>query len=928
MTKFTGYARNRGFQNIPVRDKTRQIQQSSQDVLRDMEAARQRTFNNANQHLQDLREKHDLERQNREINERIRREYASSYIEAYQRNAEAQVTGQLRAIEQRQGFVKDLMDFSQSLVGFAQEQNQKYQQNQLDQANVLASRFGLTAEQFQQLQTLKGVLDQNEREAAPVYEAMLRRGATPEDLNTLIDASGYTKYAYSVASMRQSGEALERYITDNADKKIQGFSTTLNAAEQTGLPEYNDILLRLQQDFVVEKLAGFDPAFIAEHAKPSMDRTLARRQDYAAKVRLKENAKIFDANVKQDFATLAETGGAAAVLQRLQDLTGPNKKLFKGVVERYRPYLVDLLKEGSLPQNFVTDLANQRLQIGNQQQRFGSLHSVTIDGLRIAEAEGIAEERKTIQAEYQLSRTYTKQVVRTVENEMAEKARNGQLTHEDVMATVMQMQSHPDRFEAEDISKIKAFLPKTPDATAAFNTIRQWELSYARDRQLPSTEVINASPLLPEQKLEWFDKVNKEIEAGFDDDYKKRRNDFLKKILLNELKLVDASIDDDWGSVDDTVDDLYYRLRDDYDDLFSSDLTQDVNTRHEKTKAAIRSLLPSGGSSKPEYTFDGDGFEGKVNELSLPKSSPSELTTSQVDKMLEDGNEHRLYTKQIVPTSIIDNYLADLSSGKRVQMPESISYISRKLGVSPMLVLDAQIDVASAADNKDRKVNLPEDAKQFYDFVQGTPNSTISRYVNSRYHSRNRASRALIGAGLPDPYTKVNNVNIAPLSHTNALNKAAAELGVDPLDLATIIGFESGGSYSPDKPGGNNDAYLGLIQFSPDNQKTYGVTKGMTFEEQLLGPVVQYFKDRFAKVGMSTKGATLLQLYTTVLAGNPAANVDLQDSNGTSSRSGVERMQREHREKARARFFSSAEPNPWAHPSSVTPEALEVMGVN
>jgi len=927
MTKFTGYARNRGFQNIPVRDKTRQIQQSSQDVLRDMEAARQRTFNNANQHLQDLREKHDLERQNREINERIRREYASSYIEAYQRNAEAQVTGQLRAIEQRQGFVKNLMDFSQSLVGFAQEQNQKYQQDQLNQANVLASRFGLTAEQFQQLQTLKGVLDQNEREAAPVYEAMLRRGATPEDLNTLIDASGYTKYAYSVASMRQSGEALERYITDNADKKIQGFSTTLNAAEQTGLPEYNDILLRLQQDFVVEKLAGFDPAFIAEHAKPSMDRTLARRQDYAAKVRLKQDAKIFDANVKQDFAILAETGGAAAVLQRLQDLTGPNKKLFKGVVERYRPYLVDLLKEGSLPQNFVTDLANQRLQIGNQQQRFGSLHSVTIDGLRIAEAEGIAEERKTIQAEQQLSRTYTKQVVRTAENEMAEKARNGQLTHEDVMATVMQMQSHPDRFEAEDISKIKAFLPKTPDATAASNIIQQWDLSYARDRQLPSIPEISASPLLPEQKLEWYDKVNKEIEAGLDDDQKKRRDQFIKGSLMRELQISDATMDQ-WGMVHPSVHNLYYRLQQDYDDLFSSDLTQNLNTRHEQAQAAILSRLPAGGSSKPFYTFDGDGFEGKVNELSLPKSSPSELTTSQVDKMLEDGNENRLYTKQIVPTSIIDNYLADISSGKRVQMPESISYISRKLGVSPMLVLEAQIDVASTADKKDRKVNLPEDAKQFYDFVQGTPNSTISRYVNSRYHSRNRASRALIGAGLPDPYTKVNNVNIAPLSHTNALNEAASELGVDPLDLATIIGFESGGSYSPDKPGGDNDAYLGLIQFSPDNQKTYGVTKGMTFEEQLLGPVVQYFKDRFQKVGMSTQGATLLQLYTTVLAGNPTENIDIQDSNGTSSRSGVERMQREHREQARARFFSSAESNPWAHPSTVTPEALKIMGVN
>jgi hypothetical protein len=770
MTKFTGYARSRGFQNIPARDKSRQIQQRSDSVLRDMEAKRQRNLQVANQHLQDLRDKHELERQNRQLNESIRREYASSYIEAYQRNADAQVKGQLRAIEQRQGFVKNLLDFSQTLVGVAQEQNQKYEQNQLDQANVLASRFGLTAQQFQDLQTLKGVLDRNERETAPVYEAMLRRGATAEDLNTLINASGYSKYAFSAASMRQSGEALERYISENADTTIKGFSTSLNAAEQKGLPEYNDILLRMQQDFVVSELAGFDPTFIAEHAKPSMDRTLARRQDYARTIRNKENAKIYDANVQQEFATLAETGGAAAVMERLQDLTGPDKRQFKGIVSRYIPYLTELAEQGSLPDHFVTDLANQPLQIGNQQQNFGSLHSAAIDRLRIAEAEGMAEERKAIQAEYQLSRTQTQEVVRTVERDMSEKARSGALQYQDVVATIQDMQSRRDIFEDEDISKIKAFLPKTPDATAAENTIRQWDLSFKRDRQLPSIPEISASPLLPEQKLKWYDKVNKEIDAGLDTDQKSRRDLFLKSSLMRELNLADATMDQ-WGMVHPSVHNLYFRLQQDYDDLFSSDLTQNTNTRHEQAQAAILSRLPAGGSDKPLFTFDGDGFEGKVESLALPESSPSELTTSKIDNMLKDGNENRLYTQQIVPTSILDNYLDDLSSGKRVQMPELVSYISRKLGVSQMLVLEAQMDLATASDQKERSLNLPESADEFYGFVKGTPNSAVSKYVQSRYHSRNRASRALVASDIVDVYSATTEPLVlgAALLHENGI---------------------------------------------------------------------------------------------------------------------------------------------------------------
>jgi hypothetical protein len=65
--------------------------------------------------------------------------------------------------------------------------------------------------------------------------------------------------------------------------------------------------------------------------------------------------------------------------------------------------------------------------------------------------------------------------------------------------------------------------------------------------------------------------------------------------------------------------------------------------------------------------------------------------------------------------------------------------------------------------------------------------------------------------------------------------------------------------------------------------------------------VRRFFEDRFARAGMSTQGATLEDLYTTVIAGNPGANRDAQDSFGTSARSGVAKMG-PHREAAMRRF--------------------------
>jgi hypothetical protein len=127
-------------------------------------------------------------------------------------------------------------------------------------------------------------------------------------------------------------------------------------------------------------------------------------------------------------------------------------------------------------------------------------------------------------------------------------------------------------------------------------------------------------------------------------------------------------------------------------------------------------------------------------------------------------------------------------------------------------------------------------------------------------------------------------------SRGQALVAAARKLGVSPLDLATIIDFETGGAYNPSMMGGAGGNYMGLIQFGAPERQQYGAYKGQSFEEQVQGPVVRFLKDRFASVGKSTEGADLLSLYRTVLGGNPNANINAQDAFGTSPASGVARM--------------------------------------
>ncbi len=75
------------------------------------------------------------------------------------------------------------------------------------------------------------------------------------------------------------------------------------------------------------------------------------------------------------------------------------------------------------------------------------------------------------------------------------------------------------------------------------------------------------------------------------------------------------------------------------------------------------------------------------------------------------------------------------------------------------------------------------------------------------------------GLGKPKPLSPVKRPRAK--NPTEALQNAADELGVDAGDLGGIISFESAGSFNPHKVGGENNAYKGLIQFGPDEQKRY-----------------------------------------------------------------------------------------------------------
>lgn len=135
----------------------------------------------------------------------------------------------------------------------------------------------------------------------------------------------------------------------------------------------------------------------------------------------------------------------------------------------------------------------------------------------------------------------------------------------------------------------------------------------------------------------------------------------------------------------------------------------------------------------------------------------------------------------------------------------------------------------------------------------------------------------------------------------SGIREAADALGMSPEDLATIISYETAGTFSPTQKGPTTKwgQHKGLIQFGEPQAEEYGVDWENPYDSQLgaEGAIVKYFLDRGFEPGMG-----MLDAYSIVNAGAPglysASDTAAGGAPGTV-KDKVEKQMAGHRAKAR-----------------------------
>ena len=165
----------------------------------------------------------------------------------------------------------------------------------------------------------------------------------------------------------------------------------------------------------------------------------------------------------------------------------------------------------------------------------------------------------------------------------------------------------------------------------------------------------------------------------------------------------------------------------------------------------------------------------------------------------------------------------------------------------------------------------------------------------------------------------------APSNLRDGIMQTAKGLGIDPVDLATAISYETAGTFDPTKKGPTTQwgQHRGLIQFGEPQAKQYGVDWNDPIGSQLgeNGAVAKYLRDTGVKPGMG-----MMDIYSAINAGGVGRYGASDANNGGAPGTVADKVNSQmqgHRAKAAAMFAGD---NSYQQGGGVDPALIEAMG--
>ena len=347
---FSGYAQQRGFS--PASSNRRRRNSLDQQYVRSLEQARQLDSNNAVNIHNSLQEKFRIDQQTRQTFLDLETKAADIERQAAMDVFNSELNRLEYEAKERTQLYESIAGISSTAADILVRENEKRKKAELQLSQNLVLRYGLNGEEVLQLQAMESGLLDYEAEQTPLIHRLRQQGASESDIGVLMKNSGWNAYGAALGAVQNAGQNYDLYLTSKQDEdvRINGVDMSLASAEAQGdVAAIAGIFDRHRMNFLQEYLPGFDPAFVAKHAREPMQQAESRRKR-SLSTRMETVAREGNyAKEKQNLAiSLAEDPTETTRFMDIVSLEagGLDSDILGTVFNRKHGMLVELVKDG------------------------------------------------------------------------------------------------------------------------------------------------------------------------------------------------------------------------------------------------------------------------------------------------------------------------------------------------------------------------------------------------------------------------------------------------------------------------------------------------------------------------------------------------------------------------------------------------------
>lgn len=842
--KYQGYARDRGFN--PIQMSTASVDaigQQGSAMLRQMRENQDIERSNRNAFQSQVEQNQRIESQNRSENYQFERGSRDMYQQGVLQNLKTQANNALIDSENTQKTFEALSAFSSTMGKTLVQWKQKKDEEQKKQGYRDVMLNGGDPRKQVAIQAGVQQIQNSHTSIQTVANKLQDTGAPPEVVNATRKLSkayqvGMAMARADLASIKLDGWLAEKFATDN-DTQINFNGQLITPASHMGPDQRAAISDVLIKQFVAEQgLLDIDPELVA----PALLKMRQVEQKYLDKERdnyIKAENENRRTQINMQFDTGLQTDPVRAWNLALAEYVGisdenGNRLNYKGA----REALLQRLVETGTSVDIIDQIADSPTPF-QPNKTWGELFGPEFKKARRAlQTQEVQDEDLRDRIDNQEFENWSDKVL--------EELYQGNASEEIVSQAITQSEQIWGRVDG----RLKDYKQNN---TLQARTKQEQEKDlldlYAKEEL--SLDTLTSGAFSPELVAQWRGRAQ-ELDKQRAPEIQGARKPAAEAVT-NELRRVGNALDSDkaphWSfslatahaqRQLDAKARVYMQSGKGAEvaySLASQDVIKEIannNSGDPTQRFGTYSVSTSGDGSFKRWAASGSGGGGGL--------SAATARVSSIRSQVQNGGAAAVIERRLI-TEAEARALVNPDS----PIPPIISTIQNALPIGKEM---SEFDIIDAQLNK---FDLPPRQRPL---IQRQVDSVMSPELNRllyRTPTRRRTDRALTGVGISASAS--DGTPIGPGPERQAIAKIANTLGVDIKDVVTFINYETAGQLLSganrrglDTWGGTGGQYLGWIQFSPENQRQYGVRPGMT-PDQMASAVIKYLKDSGVRSG-------------------------------------------------------------------------------